>query len=125
VADSKRFKEFQEQIERLASVLVLQPNEAKPSEAQLKKYMAEAEALTETAQKILEFCKQPQKRKEILEDCLGISNQTKNFKTHIEPLIKQNLLQLSIKDRPQSQFQKYYITSKGKIVLYIVNSDKV
>lgn len=124
VADSKRFKEIQEQIERLASVLALQPNEAKPSEAQLKKYMAEAETLTETAQKILEFCKQPQKRKEILEDCLGISNQTKNFKTHIEPLIKQNLLQLSIKDRPQSQFQKYYITSKGKIVLYIVNSDK-
>ncbi len=116
-ADSIRLKEFHEQIKRLASALVLQPDEAMTSEAHLKKYMEEAENLTETAQRILDFCQVPKKRKEILEDCLGISNQTKNFKTHIEPLIKQNLLQLSIKDKPQSQFQKYFITTKGKILL--------
>jgi ATP-dependent DNA helicase RecG len=87
--------------------------EYRPSERNLKKYQAEASMLTETESSVLEFCQQPRKRKEILEDCLGLSNQTKNFKTNIEPLIEGGLIAQTIKDRPQSQFQRYLITNKG------------
>jgi len=92
-----------------------------PTENNLEKFKSDAEKLTESERIILAYCQKPKKRKEILEDCLKISNQTKNFKTNIEPLIERELIQLTIKDKPQSQHQKYLITSKGKVVLFIYN----
>lgn len=91
----------------------------KPTEKNLKKYKEEAEKLDNQASKILEYCQEPRKRKEILEDCLGITNQSKNFKTNVEPLIKSGLIELTVKDRPQSQFQKYFTSKKGKVILFI------
>jgi predicted HTH transcriptional regulator len=91
----------------------------KPTQRSYEKYTKEAKSLTEDESQIINFCASPKKRKEILEDCLGISNQTKNFKTNIEPLIERELIQQTIKDKPQSQYQKYIQTTKGKVVSFI------
>ncbi len=62
---------------------------------------------------------EPKRRKDILENCLHLSNQTKNYVTYIVPLIEQGILQLTIKNRPHSPHQKYFITNKGKLILYL------
>jgi ATP-dependent DNA helicase RecG len=97
----------------------------KPSEKSIRKYTEEAKGLDHSVFRILEFCHQPKKRKEIMEDCLGISNQTKNFKTHLEPLIQKDLIQVTIKDKPNSQHQKYLIARKGKVIIYIHQHDEI
>jgi ATP-dependent DNA helicase RecG len=106
------FSEIIKVIEQLAT-----KQEEIPSEKSIEKW--QSETLSSTEFKILEYCQTPQKRKEIMETCLEISNQTKNFKTNIEPLIDRDLITRTIKDRPQSQYQKYYITPKGRVLLYI------
>lgn len=91
----------------------------KPTEKSIQKYSKDAQQLTELEYKIISFCQKPKKRKEILEECLEISNQTKNYNTNIEPLIKKQLIEFTIKDRPNSQLQKYITTKKGKIVMFL------
>jgi predicted AAA+ superfamily ATPase len=74
--------------------------------------------LTKEQIKILQFTKNtPKSRKEILEISLKISNQTKNFRSHLEPLIKSGYIEYTIKDKPKSQFQQYEITELGKYKL--------
>jgi uncharacterized protein YqfB (UPF0267 family) len=68
--------------------------------------------------KILQFIEnKPKSRKDIFEISLKISNQTKNFRSHLEPLIKSGLIEYTIKDKPKSQFQQYEITELGKFKL--------
>lgn len=98
---------------------ILEENKYTPSEKSIKKFSNDAEQLTSQEYKIISFCQQPKKRKEILEDCLGLSNQTKNYKTNIEPMVSKDLIEFTIKDRPNSQFQRYVISPKGKVVLYL------
>ena len=59
----------------------------------------------------------------MIEECLGLSNQTKNFNTHIVPLLDKKLIQRTIKDKPNSQYQKYQITNIGTIVNSIVQNN--
>jgi len=61
---------------------------------------------------ILDFCKQPKSRKEIL-DMLQLTNHTKNFNKYIKPLIEQRLLSMTLPDKPQSPKQQYKTTKKG------------
>jgi len=56
--------------------------------------------------KILDFCKIPKSRKEIFE-MLGVSNQSKNFKNIIEPLLKNGSLSMTNPDNPKCRNQKY------------------
>jgi len=63
--------------------------------------------------RILEFCKIPRKREEIKRH-VGIKD-LKYFRENIlTPLIKADLLQMTIPDKPNSPKQKYVITEKGK-----------
>jgi ATP-dependent DNA helicase RecG len=94
-----------------------------PPEKRIEKYLPIAKEITEEQTHVLAFVSSPKKRKEILEDCLGLSNQTKNFVTHIEPLLEKGLIQMTIKDKPKSQFQKYLITNVGKVVSYILENN--
>ncbi len=61
---------------------------------------------------ILNICRTPQKRKDILRK-IGLTNQTKNFQNNILPLIQEKYLELTIPDKPKSKNQKYQTTSEG------------
>ncbi|MCK4308112.1 putative DNA binding domain-containing protein [candidate division WOR-3 bacterium] len=64
---------------------------------------------------ILKFCNLPRSKKEILEH-LNLSNAYLNYKRKIYPLVKKELLKLTISDKPQSSKQRYVITEKGRQV---------
>ena len=65
---------------------------------------------------LIDFLNQAKSRSEIL-NFLGIGNQTKNFTTNITPLLENGIIELTIPDKPQSRFQKYRLTEKGKKLL--------
>ena len=71
--------------------------------------------------RVLELCKQPHSRKEILE-VLGVSNHSTNYKRFIEPLLEKEWLEMTIPDKPTSGNQKYQTTPKGQRILQ--NSDQ-
>lgn len=52
-------------------------------------------------------------RAEIFEG-VGLYNKTGNFNNHIKPLIEVGIIELTIPDKPNSRFQKYRLTEKGK-----------
>lgn len=62
---------------------------------------------------ILMFCKTPQSRREILENELGLSNQTFNYQKYIMPLIEAGTLSYTIPEKINSKNQQYIITKKG------------
>ncbi|PKQ62521.1 transcriptional regulator [Labilibaculum filiforme] len=115
-------KENQFNIHYLHLLKLIEPQK-EPSEKSIMKYTRLANEITNEQVKILEFSNNPKKKKEILEQCLMVSNQTKNFNRHIEPLIALDLIQRTIKDKPQSQHQKYFTTHKGRLVLLIKNNE--
>ncbi|MDR0913849.1 MAG: Fic family protein [Oscillospiraceae bacterium] len=52
-------------------------------------------------------------RKELL-TLLGVKGDSRWFKRHIEPLIKFNLIEMTVPEKPNSRLQKYRITEDGK-----------
>lgn len=66
---------------------------------------------------MLAYVTKPTKRKEILEQGLGMTNHTKNVRRYIDPLLKEGLLDRTIKDRPNSPLQQYVTTGKGREML--------
>jgi ATP-dependent DNA helicase RecG len=79
--------------------------------AQIKEGIG-VQKLLDNRMKILIFCKTPKSRKEILVH-LGLKNYPENSKKHIVPLLKDNLIELTIPDKPRSGRQKYITTKKG------------
>ncbi len=65
---------------------------------------------------ILLYCNSAKSRIEILKK-IGLSNHTKNYKKHIEPLLNKRLLQMTIPDNPKNRNQRYETTHKGKTML--------
>lgn len=61
---------------------------------------------------ILSYCIVPKKRSEIFK-YLGLTNQTRNFKSHLWPLITAGYLELTIPNKPSSTNQKYKATKKA------------
>ncbi len=57
-------------------------------------------------QDIINFCTVPRTAAEILSR-MGLTNQTKNRKKHINPLVEQGRLKLTIPDKPNDPNQKY------------------
>jgi ATP-dependent DNA helicase RecG len=70
------------------------------------------------AMDILEFCKEPKSRKEIL-DMLEVYDHPKNIKQYIKPLVDLGYLAQTDPDKPNSSKQKYYTTSEGLSYLSI------
>ena len=48
---------------------------------------------------------------------LGITNQTRAFQRHVEPLIDAGLVERTIPDKPTSRLQRYRITDAGRTYL--------
>ncbi|MGJ8743822.1 RNA-binding domain-containing protein [Polaribacter sp.] len=92
------------------------------TEKSLARYTKIANSLSNEQKKILDYALIPKKRKEILEDCLGLSNQTKNFNTHIQPLMDLGLINLTIPNKVTSQNQKYSTSKIGKGILYVLKN---
>lgn len=72
--------------------------------------------LTTQSRKILKFCTESKTRQEIFK-FLGMSSQTKNYKSHILPLIESGYLSLTIPDRSKDPKQKYRLTLSGQFIL--------
>ena len=75
--------------------------------------------LTKTLTKILDIIDYLETEKSRIElfEFLGLENQTLNFKTNIKPLIDCGLIEMTLPDKPQSRYQKYRLTVKGKKLL--------
>ena len=69
---------------------------------------------------ILEICKRPKKRQEILHK-LDLFNNYKNYETYIKPLVDKGWITLTIPDKPTSRNQQYKTTPDG---LNFLNGDE-
>ena len=48
---------------------------------------------------------------------LGLSNETRNVRRHLDPLIDAGLVERTIPDKPRSRLQRYRITDAGRTYL--------
>ena len=58
-----------------------------------------------------------EKTREELLSFLETGNQTKNFNANIKPIINNEIIEMTIPDKPKSQNQKYRLTVKGEKLL--------
>ena len=65
---------------------------------------------------LIDFFSEERSREELF-SFLEIGNQTKNFNTNIKPLLENRILEMTLPDKPNSQHQKYRLTTKGKQLL--------
>ncbi len=78
------------------------------------------------AKQLLQFCIEPKSRESIF-DKIDLYNNTKNFRTHLKPLIDAGWIQLTLPDTPTSRDQQYFSTELGKQLLSFLkagNSEK-
>jgi len=65
---------------------------------------------------VLEFCKTAKSRKEILA-FLGLTNQTKNYVTHVQPLLDAGFLEYTIPGKVDIKGQQYILSSFGSEIV--------
>ena len=63
--------------------------------------------MDEDAKKIVDFCKQPRTRKELL-DFIGLTSASYAMRKYVTPLIEQGLIKMTIPEKPKSPHQQYY-----------------
>lgn len=64
-------------------------------------------------QKIAEFCVEPKSITEIM-SLFDWRDRTKFRNKYINPLLKVNILEMTVPDKPNSKYQRYRLTEKGK-----------
>lgn len=74
-------------------------------------------AVSEQVAKILKACSNSPQSKARLLDAAGLANAYLNYKRHIQPLIAEGWLEMTIPDKPNSRLQKYRLTPKGRSLL--------
>ena len=82
-----------------------------------------AGTIAESELKVLAMARQPQDRETLLSH-VGLTNQRKNYESHMLPLVEKNWLTMTIPDKPTSPKQKYLTTLKGRLVLEILKLNK-
>jgi predicted transcriptional regulator len=55
-------------------------------------------------------------RKEIFAE-IGLSGDSRAFRRHIEPLLAEGLIEMTVPDKPNSRMQKYRLTMRGEDVV--------
>ena len=78
--------------------------------------------LTDRQMNILEYCKKAKSREDILAFS-GLSNQTKNFKKHVVPLIEAQLLAYTKPEKADVRGQQYILTELGKTIFSKENDE--
>jgi len=74
-------------------------------------------ALSSKHKSILKYClNEPKKGKEIIEEHLGLTYQSKNKNLFLKPLVDLALLEWTIPENPKNKQQAYRITKKGMAV---------
>jgi predicted HTH transcriptional regulator len=92
-------------------------------EAQVEAQEAQVEAqeaqvvLTVVERNLLAGCQHGPKTAKDLLVVVGYKNRTGNFKRSLTKLIETRLLELTMPDKPNSRFQKYRLTDKGRAKL--------
>lgn len=94
--------------------------EQKSTPRQVEKAKQNLEKLNETTLEMLRFLEAegPKKKKELFAR-VSLTTQTKNTNHYLIPLLELGLIQPTIKDRPSSPLQAYFITPFGKSVLKV------
>jgi ATP-dependent DNA helicase RecG len=62
----------------------------------------------------------PRKSRDILKVLLGLSAHTKNRQRYLDPLLKQNWVELTIKENPNDRNQKYQLTNRGRLLVKLL-----
>lgn len=96
--------------------------EQKLSPKQIEKARQNLGKLNDTMVQMLQFlaAEGPKKKKEIF-NRVGMTAQTFNTNQYLVPMLELGLIQPTIKDRPSSPLQAYFITPFGRSVLKITN----
>jgi predicted AAA+ superfamily ATPase len=90
----------------------------KPTKTGKKELSISIDKLTDKHLSILWYCRDtPKKGKEILEDCLKVTNQSRNNKVYLKPLIDLGLLEFTDLTYLKSKEQRYRLTDKGKTTI--------
>lgn len=98
-------------------------NQDGSSDKQKHKFELWDKELTTEAKTVLVMCsKTPLPKSEIF-NSLGMTAQSKNSATHLQPLIERGLITYTIKDKPTSRYQKYAVTPLGKAYLFHLKND--
>lgn len=102
-----------------AFILTIKRN-VKPSDMNVSEQVGEqvSEQVGEQALKILNYCKAPKTKQEILKH-IKLSPVFMNYKRHIAPLVDKRFIGLTLPDKPQSSKQKYRLTEKGRQLLKV------
>ena len=66
----------------------------------------------EDVDKLIEFCSEPHNFSEIL-SFMNFADRTYFRKKYMHPLLEEDILELTIPDKPNSKNQKYRLTAKG------------
>lgn len=74
-------------------------------------------AVSEQVMAILLACSREPTSKVRLLEAAGLSNAYLNYKRHIQPLLAQGLLEMTLPDKPNSRLQKYCLTREGRRLL--------
>ncbi|MBN6740321.1 putative DNA binding domain-containing protein [Acidithiobacillus sp. MC6.1] len=80
-----------------------------------------SEQVSEQVLSMLQACRVRERSKQELLEVAGLANVYLNYKRHIAPLLEQNLLAMTIPDKPQSRLQKYRLTDQGRELLNQAN----
>jgi ATP-dependent DNA helicase RecG len=65
------------------------------------------------SEKILNFCSEKSRSRAEIFKFLQLSNETRSFQRHVQPLLDNHLIQMTIPDKPRSMNQRYIITDLG------------
>lgn len=74
-------------------------------------------AVSEQVAAILRACAGEPRSKADLLQAAGLANAYLNYKRHIQPLLADGLLEMTLRDKPNSRLQKYRLTEKGRLLL--------
>ena len=74
---------------------------------------------------ILRACSERAATRRELQVVAGYSRRTRNFEQRLERLLRENLLEMTVPDKPRSRWQKYRLSEKGQTVVAILRPGRV